>query len=196
MNINVGTVNRKLLVVFVVSVAAILWLRFGLLSDRTTPSVTVVETIPQAEQRLQKLRLAAATVGGKEESLKKAAAELAEREKGVLQAPTEAQAQALLLETLDNLAKGDGIAPQGGDFHDKPLTKDYGEISVTVRFACGIEQLVNLMADLADQPQILATNDVRISGGYDKKKNIQVLLTVSSVVARKLLPEKKEGTLF
>ena len=67
---------------------------------------------------------------------------------------------------------------------------------MTVRFACDIVQLVNLMAALADYPQILATDEMRIAGGSDKKKNVQVLLTVSTVVARKLLPEKKGGTLF
>jgi Tfp pilus assembly protein PilO len=196
MNIQLGTVNRKLLVVFVVSVAAILWVRFSVLSDHPTSTVVVSETIPQAEQRLQKLRLVAATVPGKEESLKKAMAELAEREKGILQAPTEAQAQALLLETLNNLARGNGISTQGGDFHDKPLSRDYGEVSVTVRFNCDIVQLINLMAALADQSQILATDDMRVTGGSDKKKSVQVMMTVSCVVARKLLPEKKGGTLF
>jgi Tfp pilus assembly protein PilO len=196
MNMNLGTVSPKLVVAFVLSLAAILWLRFGYLSDRATPTVTVVESIPQAEQRLQKLRLAAATVPGREELLKKATAELADREKGIIQAPTESQAQALLLETLNNIARGNGISTQGGEFHDKPLTKDYGEISVTVRFGCDIVQLVNLLAGLADQPQILATQEMRITGGNDKKKNIQVMMTVSAVVARKLLPEKKGGTQF
>jgi Tfp pilus assembly protein PilO len=196
MNIQLGTVNRKLLVVFVVSVAAILWVRFSVLSDHPTSTVVVSETIPQAEQRLQKLRQVNATIPGKEESLKKAMAELAEREKGILQAPTEAQAQALLLETLNNLARGNGISTQGGDFHDKPLSRDYGEVSVTVRFNCDIVQLINLMAALADQSQILATDDMRVTGGSDKKKSVQVMMTVSCVVARKLLPEKKGGTLF
>jgi hypothetical protein len=52
------------------------------------------------------------------------------------------------------------------------------------------------MAALADHSQILATDDMRISGGGDKTKRVQVMLTVSTVVARKLLPEKKGGTLF
>jgi Tfp pilus assembly protein PilO len=196
MNIKFGAVDRKSVVVLVGGVALILAIRYGVYGDRATSSVTSADTIPQAEQRLKNLRLAAATVPGKEERLKQAAAELADREKGILQAPTEAQAQALLLETLNNLARNNGITTQGGDFRDRPLSKDYGEVSVTVRFACDIVQLVNLMAALADHPQILATNEMRITGGSDKKKNVQVLLTVSSVVARKLLPEKKGGTLF
>ena len=130
------------------------------------------------------------------DQLKQAAAELADREKGILQAPTEPEAQAQLLETLNNLARSNGITTQGGEFRDKPLTKDYGEVSATVHFTCGIEQLVNLMASLADHPQILATDELRITGGNDKNKNVEAMLTVSAVVARKLLPVKKEGTLF
>jgi Tfp pilus assembly protein PilO len=196
MNIRFGAVDRKSVVVLVGGVALVLAVRFGVYGDRETSSVTSAETVPQAELRLKNLRQAAATVAGKEERLKQAAAELAGREKGILQAPTEAQAQAQLLETLNNLARNNGVSTQGGDFRDKPLSKDYGEISVTVRFACDIVQLVNLMAALADYPQILATDEMRIAGGSDKKKNVQVLLTVSTVVARKLLPEKKGGTLF
>jgi Tfp pilus assembly protein PilO len=193
----VGTLNRKHVIVLVVCVAAILWIRFGVYGDHTTSSVTATETIPQAEHRLQKLRQAAATAPAKEELLQKATAELAEREKGLLRAPTEAQASASLLETLNSLAKSNGITTQGAEFRDKPLTKDYGEVTVTVRFNCDIAQLVNLLAALADQTQILATDDLRLNPvPNDKNKTIQVLLTVSGVVERKLLPEKKGGTLF
>ena len=42
---------------------------------------------------------------------------------------------------------------------------------MTETFGCGIDQLVNFLAALADQPQILATNEIRVTGGADKKKN-------------------------
>jgi Tfp pilus assembly protein PilO len=196
MNLKLGTVDRKSVLTLVAGVALILLVRYGIYGDHATSSVTTTETIPQAEKRLQKLRQAAATVQGREELLKQATAELAEREKGILRAPTEAQAQALLLETLNNLARANGIATQGGEFRDRPLSKDYGDVSVTVRFGCDIVQLVNLLAALADYPQILATDEIRITGGDDKKKAVQVMLTVSGLVERKLLPEKKGGTLF
>ena len=174
----------------------ILWIRFGIYGAREAPSVTTAETVPQAELRLKILRQAAATIPGKEERFKQAAAELAGREKGILEAPTEAQAKALLLETLNNLARNNGISTQGGDFRDQPLSRDYGEVAVTVNFNCDIVQLLNLLAALADYPQILATQELRIIGGNDKKKTVRVTLTVSGVVPRKLLPEKKGGMLF
>jgi len=196
MNIKFGTIDRKSVLTLVFGVGLILWIRFGIYGDHEAPSVTSAETIPQAEQRLKNLRQAAATVDGKEERLKKASAELAGREKGMLDAPTEAQAQAQLLETVNNLARSNGIATQGGEFRDKPLSREYGEVTATMRFNCDISQLVNLMAALADYPQILATQELRLAGGNDKKKIITVTLTVSTVVQRKLLPEKKGGTLF
>ena len=64
-------------------------------------------------------------------------------------------------------------------------------VSVTETFNCAIEQLVNFMAALANEPEIVATNEIHITGGRDKKKNIQVRLGLSGVVPRKLVPVKK-----
>jgi hypothetical protein len=50
---------------------------------------------------------------------------------------------------------------------------------------------VNFLAALANEPEILATNEIQVSGGNDKKKNVQVRLSLSAVVPRKLVPEKK-----
>jgi hypothetical protein len=59
--------------------------------ESSTPANVVVptaDTIALAEKRLAKLRETAATVPAREEILKKAAAELATREKGLLTADT------------------------------------------------------------------------------------------------------------
>ena len=75
----------------------------------------------------------------------------------------------------------------------KPFGSDYGEASVTVRFTCLIEQLVNLLAALANEPEMLSTNEIQVTGGPDKNKTIQVRLTLSGVVSKKLAQEKKTG---
>ena len=190
-----GTLDRRLVFLLAGSLAVALVLRFGVYSDSSAPVVAVSETIPQAEQRLDQLRRIAATVDGKESVKKQADAELAVREKGLIQADTESQARAQLLELITNIARSNGIETHGMDeFHDKAVSGDYGEISVTVSFNCGIEQLVNFLAALSNQPQILATNEIRVAGGHDKKKNVQVRLSVSGLVPRKLLPaENKKG---
>ncbi len=189
-----GSLDRRMVFLLVGSLAVALVIRFGVYSDPAAPVVAASESIPQAEQRLEQLRRIAATVDGKEAIKKQADTELAVREKGLIQADTEAQARAQLLELTTNIARSNGIETHGMDeVRDKPVSGDYGEISVTVSFNCGIEQLVNFLAALSNQTQILATNEIRVAGGNDKKKNVQVRLSVSGLVPRKLLPAERKG---
>lgn len=167
-------------------------LRLGVFQSSDASVVAPTESIPAAEQRLERLRKLAATVPGKQTVLQQAAAELQSREAGVLTAETAAQAQAQLLDTIRQAAMANGIDARGAEeLRVQALANDYGEVSVAETFTCGIEQLVNLLADLGSRPQILATNEISISGGNDKKKNVQVRLRLSGVVSRKLVPQKK-----
>jgi hypothetical protein len=190
-----GSFDRRLVYLGAGSLVLLLIVRFGFLGDSAAPAVVgTSETIPQAEQRLDQLRRIAATVPGKEAVKKQADAELAAREQGLIHADTEPQARAQLAQLITDLAHSNGIETHGQeDSHDKVLSNDYGEVSVTVSFTCAIEQLVNYLAALSSQPQILATNEIRVTGGHDKKKNIQVRLSVSGLVSRKLLPTEKKG---
>lgn len=195
MSLQVGTLDRRYGIGLVVALGAFLLLKTGPFANEETRVVAPTESIPLAEQRLQKLRQAASTVAAREAILKQAQAELATRETGLLKGNTTAEAQAELIELLQSVAKANGIETHGVERKTEAVVNgDYGEVGVEVAFNCGIEQLVNLLAALADQPQILATNDVRISGGTDKKKAVQVRLGVSGIVPRKLLPQKKAGT--
>lgn len=193
----IGNLDRRSRAMLVAGAALLIpaaaW-RFGLFGSSDAGTVAAAQAIPIDENRLQSLRVKAASVPGKEERLRQAQGELATREKGILKADTKAQAQAQLLEMVQFIAKTNGIEVRGVErMSEAVISSDYGEVGVEVAFVCGIDQLVNLMAALADQPQILATNELRINGGNDKKKNIQVHLSVGALVARKLLPEKKGG---
>jgi len=193
----VGSLDRRsqawLIVGAILLVPAAAW-RLGLFSGPDSGAVAAADAIPIAERRLESTRIKAASVPAQEARLKQAQAELATREKGILKADTKAQAQAQLLELVQGVAKANGIEVRGVDrMGEAVLSADYGEVSIDIAFVCGIEQLVNLMAALGDQPQILATNAVRISGGSDKNKNIQVHLSVGGLVARRLLPDRKGG---
>ena len=189
-----GTIDRKTATLWIAGVAVILILRFFVLADRSPDVVAASESAPVAEKRLERLRQIAATVPGKEVLMKQATTELESREKGMLKAETSAQAQAQLQELLHNAGAANGIDIRGSEeMRIKPFGNDYGEASVTVRFTCLIEQLVNLLASLANQPELLSTNQIQISGSTDKSKTIQVRLTLSGVVARKLALEKKTG---
>jgi hypothetical protein len=190
-----GTLDRKTAILWISAVAVILILRFFILADRSPDVVKASESAPMAEKRLERLRQIAATVPGKETLMKQASGELESREKGMLKAETSAQAQAQLHELLHKVGAANGIDIRGiEDMRVKLLGADYGEASVTVRFTCMIEQLVNLLAALATQPELISTNQIQITGNADKNKIIQVRLTLSGVVARKLAQEKKTGS--
>ena len=191
---NLGTLDRKTAILWICAVAAILILRFGVLTGRSPDVVAASESVPMAERRLEKLRGIAATVPGKEAIMKLASAEMESREKGMLKAETGAQAQAQLQELLHKVGQANQIDIRGiEEMRVKPLGADYGEASVTVRFNCLIEQLVNLLAALATQPELISTNQIQVTGSTDKSKVIQVRLTLSGVVSRKVAMEKKSG---
>jgi len=190
---NLTSRDRRALLLLGAALAVILIVRVALTGNRESGAAAgTAESIPATEKRLERMRQIAATVPAKEELLKQAQSELAAREKGVMKADTAAQAQAQLVSLVQTVAKANGIDSQGVErMEAKPLSKDYGVVTIEVAFTCGIEQLVNLLASLADQPQILSTSEIRVNGGTDKKKNIQVRLAITGLVPRKLLPEKK-----
>ncbi len=146
------------------------------------------------EQRLDRVRRMMLQVPDKEAALKAAQADLAAREKGLLQADTAPQAQAQLFQILRRVGRS---LPQPLEIRAneigqaKSFGDDYGEVSVSVGFECGIEQLVNFLAELGAQPELLATSDLRVGFAREKDKILPVRLTVSGVVPRKLIPEKK-----
>ena len=144
------------------------------------------------EQRLGRLRDVAATVPAKKSILKKAQAELAGREKGLIIADTAAQAQAQLIQIVRALGAAENppvdIRTEG--FGLRPLGDSYGEASVSVQIECRIDQLVNMLAALATRPELVSTNDLRVAPTNSKDKTVSVRLTVSGVVPRKLVPER------
>ena len=177
--------------------AVIVALRLGLFSSGPEVVEASVDSVEMAEKKLTRLRQLASTVPGKEDLLKKANAELATRESGVIQTETAQQAQAELLKVIRDLGKTDDIDARGGEFGPvKPLGADYGEVSVAVAFECRIEQLVNFLAALTSEKALLATSEVRISAAKSKEKTLNVRLTLSGVIPRKLVPEQKGVSLF
>jgi hypothetical protein len=188
-----GKIDRRLLILLGVMAIAVA-IRFATFSgDSGAPVAAAVDSVPAAEKRLLRVREQAATVATKEGMLKQVTAELQAREKGLIQTDTAAQAQALLLDIIRRLAQLNGFDARGADqfTEAKPLGDAYAVVSVTVTFTCAIEQLVNFLAMLDSQPEILSTNEINVVGTRDKNKLIQVRLGLSGVGPRKLLPPKK-----
>jgi hypothetical protein len=184
--------DRRALILFGAGLLTVLVLRFGVYRNSQTAVVEAKDSVPLAENRLARLRQAEIAVPAKEALFKRLAAEVALREKGVIQAPTAQQAQAHLLETIRRVGKNEGIDVRGGEFPElRPLGEEYGEAAVSVNFECRIEQFVNFLAALTKEPELLASDEIRISTANPKEKTVSVRLTLAGIVPRNLVPVKK-----
>jgi type II secretion system (T2SS) protein M len=160
----------------------------------TTVVAAPADSAALAEQRLARLRDLAATVPAKEETLQKVSAELASREKALLVADTAAQAQAQLIQMLRRLggAETPPIEIRSTELPAiRPFGDAYGEADVSVQIECRIDQLINFLASIGAQPELVATNDLRITSANAKEKTVGVRLTVAGIVPRKLVPGKR-----
>jgi type II secretory pathway component PulM len=91
------------------------------------------DAITLSETRLARLREVAATVSAKENVLKKVSADLAVREKGIIQADSAAQAQAQLIQIVRRLgaAENPPIEIRSTELNAiHPFGDSYGEASV------------------------------------------------------------------
>lgn len=186
-----STREKQALVLWVVAVvvmaAVYYWPEGGLLRP--------AQDMMLKEKMVNKLRRMAAAQPGREEAVKKLTTELARREKGILNADTAPQAQALLLQIVRRVAaQQPGLVFKGIEFGaPKPLGDSYGEVTTAVSFDGTIEQIVNLLSDLANQEELISVTELQLGQANGKSKQLPVRLTVAGVVPRKLVPEKKGG---
>ncbi|MEO8131295.1 MAG: type II secretion system protein GspM [Bryobacteraceae bacterium] len=191
--------DRRALAMLAVSGVLTLGWWLSTSDDKSTDVVAAADSVPMAEKRLVKLRQTAAAVPGREEALKKVQLELSSREAGMIRADTAQQAQAQLMQILTKIghAQQPPIGIRASEIGQiKSLGEEYGEVAVSVSFDCRVEQLVNLLADISAQKELIATSELRIGNAHPKEKIMPVRLTVSGVVPRKLIPDKKGVTLF
>jgi len=194
---NLTTRDRRALILLGAGVLTVVVLRLGVYRNSAAAVVESSDSIPLAEKRLARLRQSEVSGPAKQALLNRLSAELALREKGVIQAPTAQQAQALLLETIRRIGKGEGLEVRGGEFPElRPLGDDYGEAAVSVNFECRIEEVVNFLAALTREPELVAPEDIRVSSANAKDKTVTVRLTLAGVVPKKLVPAKKGLTVF
>ncbi len=148
-------------------------------------------SIAMARARDARLRQIAALVPAREAVLKQTESDLADRERGILQADTAPQAQALLLEIARRVGKGGQIDVRGGDLGAPKPFGEYGLVFATVTFECHVEQLVNFLADLSHQPELIVPSEERITTGSAKEKTMNVRLVLAGIVPKRLVPDKK-----
>ncbi|MES1260606.1 MAG: hypothetical protein ABUS49_02635 [Acidobacteriota bacterium] len=188
----ISTRERRYLMLLAPAVLMALALRYIVLDDSTPAPAAGAGNIAMARQRAARLRQIIGTTPAREAIFKQTAADLADRERGIIQADTAAQAQAGLLEIARRVARLEQIDVRGGDLGAPKSFGDYGLVYATITFECHIEQLVNFLADLQKQPELVVPSEERITSAPQAKlKLLNVRMLLAGVVAKKLVPEKK-----
>jgi hypothetical protein len=186
------TRDRRALVALAVAAAAVVIYLLTSGSGGAPTAQVVSLNSTQLRQRLVLLRQTAAVLPAREALLKQASADLADREHGIIQAGTAAEAQSELLQTSQRLGKSNGLEVRSSDFAAPKVFGDYGIVYATVSFDCHVEQLLNFLADLTREPELIVPSEERIAAsGNAKDKMMSVRMVLAGVVAKKLIPEKK-----
>jgi uncharacterized protein YqkB len=190
--------TRDIRALALLAAALILAVIYRYADSGVTPQVVAanVDSVELAEKQLARLREAAATVQSKEEVLKDLDANLAGREKGVMNTETAAQAQAQLIQVVRRLGAAEMPPVEIRSTEIGPvraLGADYGEAVVTIAVECRVDQLVNLLAGLQAEPELISVSDLRVVSSNSKEKTVGVRMTLAGVVPKKLVPEKNGG---
>lgn len=165
----------------------------------TASVVGTAFTPEQMEQRILKLRRMAAAAPGRQEALKKAQDHLGRIEQGMLHAGSVSQAQAQMLEIVRRVAgaQPETFALRGTEFGaPRPLGSAYGEVVMTVLVDCPVEQLITFLVDLSNQNGLIAVSEIQVGQAAGNRKILPLRLTLTAVVPRSLVPEKKGGQAF
>jgi len=153
-----------------------------------------VDSVDRSEKRLAMLRKQAALLPGKQAVLKQVSLELAQREKGLIPGDTAEQAQAQLLQIVKRVALQQTSPLEVGQVElgrPRPFGAAYGQVSVSITVNCRIDELVNYLAALSAQPELTATEEIRFGTSNPKQKTMPVRLTISGLVMRRIVPERK-----
>ncbi|HEU5020565.1 MAG TPA: hypothetical protein VFT60_01695 [Bryobacteraceae bacterium] len=189
---NLSKRDRTALTILGAALCVFLLLQYVILPENSaSASAAVSMSADQLRLRVGRLRQIAASLPVREALLKQTDADLADRERGIVQAGTAAEAQSEVLQAAQRIGKANQLDVHSGEFPAPRPFGDYAIVYANVSFECHIEQLLNFLADLTREPQLIVPSDERITATNPKDKTMTVRMTLAGVVAKKLLPEKK-----
>ncbi len=187
---------RERLALGVLAAAVAVWalLQFVILPDSSSGApAAAVTSLNSAQLRLKvaQLRQTAAALPVREALLRQSDADLADREHGIIQAGTAAEAQAQLVLTAQRVGKANELDVRGSDSPAPRAFGEYGIVYANITFDCHIEQLLNFLADLTREQELVVPSEERITSANAKEKMMSVRILLAGVVSKKLIPEKK-----
>lgn len=189
--------RRALLLLLLLAVPTLIWyFAAGDPDSASTGSAAAVLPLPVMEKRLVSLRQQAAMNPAKEEVRQALQGALEERERLLLTADTAQQVQAQLLTKVRGILEAQDPplrATQSDLSQISRLGDEYGEVAVTVGFNCTIEQLVNVLADVAASEQLIATRQLNVVAADRVKKTLNIRLTITGLMPVSLAPEPTGG---
>jgi hypothetical protein len=186
--------DRRALLLLAVALAVTLIVKYA---GEGEPGVVEPEyTSARGERSLLQLRKMAGSAPARQEVRDRLAKELESREKGLIVAENAAQAQAQLLQVLRRVARAQQPPLNFRSTEFLPAAafgESYGRIAVSINVDWGIEQIVNFLADLGNQPELLAATDLQFSMTQTREKTIPARMVISGLVPKRLAPAAKEG---
>jgi Tfp pilus assembly protein PilO len=114
----------------------------------------------------------------------------------LLKSETAALAQAEMRERVGELLQGAGISMRASRFAPVEAEgDDFAQVPLVIDFDCDITRFVNLLADVANAPELLSTREIKVSSSKQKTKSVRVELTVSGYLPISRTPGlvKKSG---
>ena len=194
----IGDRDKRALKIFAcAAVPGLIWFFWPTSDDSTKPVAAAIANTPAGlEQQLQRLRSKEAQIPAKLGLVKDLQSQLSVREKGLIVADTLPQTQAMLTQILHQVARQEGF-----DFRSVSmgppsiLGGEYGQIGAQISAECTIEQLINFLADLTKRPELMSTEEMHINMFNPKNKVLQFGVTISGLVPKRLVPEKRPGVL-
>jgi Tfp pilus assembly protein PilO len=152
-------------------------------------------SLEAAEQRLLLAQVRARKLPLAEAELDAAQRQLDILEQGLLKSESAALAQAEMRTLVGDLLAAEGITMESSQFGAVQLDgEDYAQVPLNVNFQCGIEQFVNLLAAVANAPELLSTRRIRMTPENHATKSVRVQLTVAGLLPVARTPELKPKT--
>lgn len=183
--------DQRALLLLVAALAIAALLQLDLFAPGSS-SDTSGSSIEAAEQRLLLAQVKARQLPMAEAELDAVKRQVDLLEQGLLKSETAALAQAEMQQLVGDLLAAEGISMESSQFGTVQLDgEDYAQVPINVNFQCGIEQLVNLMAAVANAPELLATRRIRVTPENHATKSVRVMMTVAGLLPADRTPELK-----
>jgi Tfp pilus assembly protein PilO len=194
MAVQLGSRDRRALLLLTAALGIAAVLQFGIFSPGAGSNASG-GSLDAAEQRLLLAQVKARQLPLAEAELDAAKRQLDVLEQGLLKSESAALAQAEMRQLIGDLLTAEGISMESSQFAAVQLDgEDYAQVPLNVNFQCGIEQFVNLMAAIANAPELLATRRIRITPENRATKSVRVQLTVAGLLPVARTPELKPKT--